>query len=180
MFNNFDEEQKPVTFTMYTEFEKMVINFFICKKYIIDVLEAREKILSQSNNGKRGYFTFSYPELGWVQYDHNSIQSIYKLAEQKSAQELYYIYKDENIDKRLKLHSMAALIIRCGDHFQNLYNGLEKSRKFTKDNRLVYTTVTNPFFNFANSAESSKKYTGEEIIALHNIGLNKRFTSLFT
>ena len=189
MFEN--DERKKVEFTIFTELDKIVINFFSCQKYITDLLEAREKILSQSNNGKRGYFTFSYPGLGWVQYDHNSIQEIYKLAEMKSSRELYSIYKDVNINQRLKLHTIAALIIRSGDHFHNLYTGLEKARKFTNDNRLTYITVTNPFYGFVNVSEnsdlsdlsdlseSSKRYTGEEIIALHNYALNRRFTSLF-
>ena len=72
-----------------TALDSIVINLFTCEKFIKGLLLARENILSQSNNGKRGYYTFSYPGLGWVQYDHNSIQTIYKLASTKSKTEIH-------------------------------------------------------------------------------------------
>jgi len=162
-----------------TALDSIVINLFTCEKFITGLLKARENILSQSNSGKRGYYTFSYPGLGWVQYDHNSIQTIYKLATTKTAIELYKIYESDKINTRLKLHAMAAFIIKNGDNFRNLYNGIVKARKFTQDNRLVYITFTNPFHGIINSSSSTKKYTGEELIILHNIGITRRFQSIF-
>ena len=162
-----------------TALDNIVINLFTCEKFIKGLLSARENILSQTNNGKMGYYTFSYPGLGWVQYDHNSIQTIYKLTATKSAIELYKIYNNNKLNKRLQLHAIAAFIIKNGDHFRNLYEGIVKARKFTKDNRLVYITFTNPFHGIINSSSYTKKYTGDELIALYNIGITKRFKSIF-
>jgi hypothetical protein len=159
--------------------EKMILNFFTCQKFITPFLHARENILSQSNNGKMGYYTFSYPNLGWVQYDHNSIQTIYTLSELKSKEELYKSYINPSLSAKLKLHSIAALIIKCSDVFYNLYEGLEKAREFVKENRLVYITFTNPFYGFIKTSTLTKQYTGEEIISLYNIGLTKKFKSVF-
>lgn len=157
----------------------IVINLFTCEKYITDLLKARENILSQSNNGKRGYFTFSYPGLGWVQYDHNSIQTIYDLSGKKSKLELYNLYNSDNLSQRLRLHAIAALIIKCGDYFYKLYNGLEKARDFTKDDRLVYISFTNPFEGIINTTNNTKNYSGKEILELYHIGTSKKFQSLF-
>ena len=56
---------------------------------------------------------------------------------------------------------------------------IEKARKFTKDNRLVYVTVNNPFYGIISSSMNTKKYTGEELINLHNIGMSRGFQSIF-
>jgi len=157
----------------------LVINLFSSQKFIKGILSARENIFSQSRNGKRGYYTFSYPGLGWVQYDHNSIESIYKLTQKKSAYELYNIYSNNKNNKRLRLHSLAAFIISKGDHFYNLYFGVEKAREFTKDNRLIYITFTNPFQGIVNTNINTKKYTGDELISLFNTGIIKQFNGIF-
>jgi hypothetical protein len=157
----------------------IVINLFTCEKYITDILNARENILNQSNNGKRGYFTFSYPGLGWVQYNHDSIQTIYDISCKKSKLELYKLYNNNNLSQQLRLHSIAALIIKCGDYFYKLYNGLEKARNFTKDNLIVYISFTNPFEGIINTTNNTKNYSGKEIIELYNKGISKKFQSLF-
>ena len=159
--------------------EDIIINLFTCKKFIIPFLHARENILNQSNNGKMGYYTFSYPNLGWVQYDHNSIQHIYTLSEIKSKEELYKNYINPSIPEKLKLHSIAALIIKCSDVFYNLYEGLEKSRNSVYESRLVYIKFTNPFYGFVKTSTLTKQYTGEEIISMYNIGVAKTFKSIF-
>ena len=159
--------------------ESMVINFFSCEKYIIGILKARETILLQARNGKKGYYTFSYPGLGWVQYDHNSIKMIHKLSFSKTKRYLYDIYNNENISEKIRLHSMAALIIKCSDHFYNLYKGIHTARKFTQDNRIVYINFYNPFDNIILTTHKNKKYTGDEIIKLHNIGISNKSTFLF-
>jgi hypothetical protein len=161
-----------------TSLDSIVINLFTCQKLITGLLKARENILSQSNSGKRGYYTFSYPGLGWVQYDHNSIQTIYKLAT-KSKFDLYKITENEKFNVRLRLHAMAAFIIKNGDSFYDLYNGIAKAIKFTKDNRLVYITFANPFYGIISSSMNTKKYSGEELVTLHNIGMSRRFKSIF-
>ena len=158
--------------------DMIVVNICSAEKFIKGLLSARENILLQSNNGKRGYYTFSYPNLGWTQYDHNSIQSVYKLSQIKTRYELYKIYKNEKVNLRLRLHSIAAFIIKNGDYFRNLYEGVEKARKFTKDNRLVYITFSNPFHGIINTNMNTKKYTGKELLLLYNIGISKKFTSL--
>ena len=162
-----------------TTLDEIVINLYSCEKFITGLLHARENILKQSNNGKNGYYTFSYPGVGWVQYDHNSIQEIYKLSELKSKKELFMLYKNNKLKSRLRLHSVAAIIIKCVDHFNNLYDGIVKSKNLTKDNRLVYITVSNPFHGIIKTDINTKKYTGNEIIELHNIGMSRRFRSLF-
>lgn len=159
--------------------ESIIINFFSAERFIKGFLSARENILAQSNDGKRGYYTFSYPNIGWVQYDHNSIKSIYKLSNSKSLIELYNIYQNNTISNRIKVHSIAAFIIKIEDTFRNLYNSVIKARKFTKDNRLFYMTFTNPFQGIINTDVYTKKYTGKEILSLYNIGLSRKFNSLF-
>jgi hypothetical protein len=171
----FNENKENTTMSL----DIIVINLFTCKKYITDILKARENILSQSNNGKRGYFTFSYPGLGWVQYDHESIQTIYDLSVKKSKLELYKLYSSDNLPQRLRLHSIASLIIKCGDSFYELYNGLEKARDFTKDDRIVYISFTNPFNTIINTSSNTKNYKGKEILELYYRGTSKIFKSLF-
>lgn len=159
--------------------DMIIVNLFSAEKFIKGLLSARENILSQSDSGKHGYYTFSYPNLGWAQYDHNSIQSVYKLANVKSIHELYSIYKNDMYNNRIKLHAVAAFIIKQGDYFRGLYDGVEKARRFTKDNRLVYITFSNPFQGILNTSENNKKYRGEELLALYNIGISRKFKSLF-
>jgi hypothetical protein len=126
-----------------------------------------------------GYYTFSYPNLGWVQYDHNSIKQIYTLSELKSKEELYKIYINPSLPEKLKLHSIAALIIKCSNVFYNLYEGLDKAINTVKENRLVYIQFTNPFYGFIKTSTLTKQYTGEEIISMYNIGITKTFKSIF-
>ena len=159
--------------------DMIVVNLYSAEKFIKGLLSARENILSQSNNGKRGYYTFSYPTLGWTQYDHISIQSIYKLAQIKSRNDLYKIYRNDKFNQRLRLHAIAAFIIKHEDYFRNLYEGVEKARKFTKDNRLVYITFSNPFQGIINTNINTIKYTGEKLLKLYNIGISRKFKSLF-
>jgi hypothetical protein len=162
----------------FTNIDEIVIRLFFFQTFITKLLKARENILSQTNNGKLGYFMFSYPGLAWVQYDHNSIRTLYSLVSMKTKAQLYKIYKNTKIKPKLRLHAIAALLIKCGEHFYNLYNGLDKARRFTKDNRLVYIDFVNPF-PFIITNKISKKYTGEDIIELHEIALGKRFNSIF-
>ena len=159
--------------------DKIVINLFTSEKYITYILNARENILNQINNGKKGCFIFSYPGLGCVRYDQYSIQTIYNISSKKSKIELYKMYNNNNLSQKIRLNAIAAFIIKCGNNFYKLYNNLEKARYFTKDNLIIYISFTNPFEGIINTTNNTKNYTGKEIIELYNIGISKTFQSLF-
>lgn len=159
--------------------DELVINLFTSEKFVKGILKARENILSQSRSGKRGYYTFSYPGIGWVQYDHNSIQSVYKLASMRPKVFLYDSFMNKNKNPRQRLHLLAALIIQTGDYYIKLYSGIEKAREFSRDNRLVYITFENPFRGIIKTQKDFKKYTGEELLNLYNIGISKKFNGIF-
>ena len=157
--------------------DMLVVNIFSAENLIKGILNARESILTQTNNGKQGYYMFSYPNLGWIQYNHNSIESLYKLSQIKSRDSLYKIYKNNKLNSRLRLHAIASLIIKQKDYFYNLYDGIEKARKFINDNRIVYINFSNPFYGIVKTNTNTKKYTGEELLKLYNIGISNKFNS---
>ena len=158
------------------ELEKIIINLFTSKTYIISFLDAKENILK---NRIKGYYIFSYPELGSVEYNNSLFQKIYKLSEIKSKEELYKNYKNTKLTKKLRLHSIASLIIKCRYIFNDLYESVDKAKEYIDNNRLYYITFTNPFNSFIKTSKLLQKYTSEEIILMYNTGIKKKFKSIF-
>lgn len=159
--------------------DEIIINIFSAEKCIKGIVTAYEYMLSQIQYGIYGNYIFTYPNLGSIKYDHNSIYNIYKLANSKSLIQLYNIFNNDVYNNNIRLNHIASFIIKHSKYFYYLFNTITKAKKNIKDNKLFYITLTNPFKTIINTRENSKYYEGKELLRLYKIGTSKTFETLF-
>lgn len=154
----------------------VIINLFAGEGFLRSLYSSRERILTQAREGKKGYYTFSYPKLGWAQYDHVSIETLFRLASARSSLILASIHLNEKNPKKLRLHAIAALLIRCQGLINKLFQETERARDNNYKPRLVSIVFENPFKNIFKTDKDSLTLDGEELIKLQDIGHRMNFT----
>lgn len=154
----------------------IIINLFAAQKFLTSFYKARENIMTQAKEGRIGYYTFTYPEIGWTQYDHRSIAALDKLASMKSISELTSIYLNQNVMPTQRLHSIAAILLQCQEEIMKLFDGAERARNNRhKQQHTVTVFFQNPFRSVFYSDKTMAILNGKEIIMLQDIGHKLKF-----
>ena len=147
---------------------------------IVRLLKARDKILSQWGEGKLSFYTFSYPSLGSVKYDHYTIELVNKLAQVKTSKQLFQMYKDTNLISRSRIHAVVAILIKKQKQILRLYQAVEEARNNNFTAKNVNYTFTNPFEEIYPARSKSETYSGDELIFLQEKGNRLKFKDIFT
>lgn len=152
---------------------QMIINLFSAENFLNSFYRARERILTQARDGKKAFFLFQYPVLGWVQYENHSIEKIYKLSQIKKPIELLEIHLNENYSKSQRIHSIAAYLLQKENEIMRLFNTSKNARDNSKVAKNGSFYFRCPFFELLNEGIT---LTYEELIKLQNNGHKKGFT----
>jgi hypothetical protein len=169
-------EEKSTTATIpVVSMKHIVLNLFAAERFLTGLFRSREKVLTQAREGKRGYFTFSYPGLGWAQYDHNSIEVLFRLASSRSAYDLAVIHLNEKLPTKHRLHAIAALLIKQQDEITKLYYGARRARNTNYQPRTTVVFFKNPFRGIFYTNQESIMLNGKEIIQLQETGHRLKF-----
>ena len=155
--------------------QNIVLNFFAAEGFLTRLFLAREKVLTQAREGKRSFFMFQYPRLGWYQYDHNSIEGIFKLAQMKSGKQLADIHLNEKLPAKTRLHAIAALLIQRQDYVTKLYYGARRARNSNYKPTNVTVVFQHPFPDIFPTNRNSLMLNGKELIQYQNAGHRLKF-----
>lgn len=155
--------------------ERIIINLFSAQRYLTELFRSREKVLTQARDGKYSYYTFTYPGLGWVQYDHNSINYLFRLAASKNPQDLATIHQNKKNSVSIRLHAIAALLIQKQGEITKLYDGARRARDSAYKQKVTVVFFSNPFRNIFYSNKNNIMLNGKEVIVYQNIGHRLKF-----
>lgn len=154
---------------------RTVINLFSAEGFLTKLYLARNKILTQAREGKRAFFMFQYPILGWYQYDNKTIEGIYQLSEKKSGTQLAEVHLNEKYSNKIRIHAIAALLIQREDLITKLYHGAKRARLSDYKKRNVSIVFRNPFRDIFSTDKDFVVLNGNQLIKYQNIGHRSRF-----
>lgn len=143
-----------------------------------EMFHAREQIKQQASVGKMYYYTFSYPDLGWKQYNHYSINVVYDLTNKKY-KELYDVIMNNMYTKESRLNAMFAFYIKMSNHMFHTWEQIENVRRNVFYNPNLQVVVYYPLQSLFPIEEPVKIYTGTEMIELQEKYQSMPFQHLF-
>jgi hypothetical protein len=155
--------------------EEIIVNLFSGQNFLTKLFIARERILTQLREGKLSYYMFDYPGLGWIQYNHDNIEKVYYLAGIRTGKDLAKIHLDKSVNKKLRLHSIFAILLQREGIIRNLYNTTKRARELNYKSNQVAINFPNPFKDIFPSTKDDIILNGRELIKYQDYGHKLRF-----
>jgi len=164
---------RPVTL------EEMAINFYSGDRLLQGLFAATDRCISAYKTGKVYRYSFSYPGLGQISYDHTAMLALEKLARTKTVLGLSAMHLNMSLSKTTRLHAIAALFLKVKEKITRLYQGVEKARMLRSEGKSSCVVFVNPFSEIIKTDLNMRMYSGVDLIRIQDMGAARRFTSIF-